>query len=739
MDFSVEQPLNMTVVYVVIVLYFVIVLGFGGIFGRFTKTTRDFFVSGQRFSWWLVAFSCVVTVVGSYSFIKYSAAGYRYGLSSSMTYLNDWFLIPLFVLGWMPLIYYSRVTSIPEYLEKRFNTPTRVAAVVFIMLYMIGYIGINLYTLGVAMNAIAPLHNFLAGFVPEAQHMQGEWIASSPAITVLAGTLPKGAVIQGTGNMPDVTMMAGMLPEGFYTQGVSNLTYLSRFSWALIIAVIAAVYVTFGGQTAIIMTDLLQGVLLLVAGLALFVLGIHFLGIKVDGMSGLAAFWEGLNTGEGHQYPFSGFAHPNKFPMTGIFWQDFFGSSMFFYFANQGLIMRFLAVKSVNEGRKAITAVVLILMPLAAIAVANAGWLGRAMDTFGILGNVKDANDIFVIVSGMIVKNPVIFGLILAALTAALMSTVDTLINAVSAIAVTDVWKPYVMPGRSDKHYLFVARVASVIFAIGGLALVPVYMRFKSIYVAHGAFTAAISPPIIVVIVFAVVWKRFSAMAAFLTLVLGGALMFVSLMFPDSIKPLAYIHGMDPGTGYNYMRALYGFILCSIIAVVFSYLWPVLSKICYSRRDAKLSVRTFWWLFIVKFVVWFDKLVPSKDDESIKGFWVGTIQAAKFMFKGRAPNEEPGEKVRLTLEAGKEAMEDDSGALLAALVEVSADDADRMKAQEGDLLYVCDKRWWLGGLRSLHARLSIIDRDQGTIKIPKDYIDYGRLRIGEEVVVEKII
>jgi len=221
--------------------------------------------------------------------------------------------------------------------------------------------------------------------------------------------------------------------------------------------------------------------------------------------------------------------------------------------------------------------------------------------------------------------------------------------------------------------------------------------------VAHGTFTAAISPPIIVVIIFAVLWRRFSARAAFLTLVVGGVLMFGSLMFPDAIKPLAYIHGMDPGTGYNYMRALYGFMLCSVIAVVCSYIWP------------------------------------TKEPESIKGLWVGTVQAAKFVFKGRQPNEEPGEKARLVLEAGEEVMEDDSGALVAALVNVSPDDAEKMKAKDGDLVYIADKRWWLGGIRSLHGRLSITDRDKGTILIPKDYIDYGRLRVGEEVVVEKII
>ncbi|MBN1947950.1 MAG: sodium:solute symporter family protein [Bradymonadales bacterium] len=617
-----------TIDFVIVIVYFVGILGFGSFFGRHTKTTKDFFFSGQRFSWWLIAFSCVATVVGSYSFIKYSAVGYNYGLSSSMTYLNDWFLLPLFMLGWLPIIYFSRVVSIPEYFERRFDRPTRVMAVIFIMLYMVGYIGINLYTLGVAMHAIVP----------------------------------------GIG----------------------------VFEWAAIISVIAAIYVTFGGQTAVIMTDLIQGILLLGAGILLFYLGIRYLGKEVPGLGGLAAFWEGLP--QAHRLPFSGLTTPEQFPMAGIFWQDMFGSSMFFYFANQGLIMRFLAVKSVAEGRKAIMVVALILMPLAMLAVGNAGWLGRAMQSFGLINADVDPNSIFMVVAE-IVTRPGVFGLILAALTAALMSTVDTLINAVSAIAVNDVYRPFIAPGRKDSHYLKAARVSSIIFTIAGLALVPIYMRFRSIYVAHGAFTATISPPIIVAVILGILWKRFSPRAAFLTMLGGGLAMGLSIKWPALIKPLADLHGMDPGTGFDYMRALYGFVLCTILAVVGTFVWP------------------------------------ARDTERAEGLWIGSVKKAKALFKGAVPNDQViGKKVRLALQSAPEEEVEDR-----PTVTMSAEDAGRMAAGDGDLVYVCDRRWWLGGLHSLHGKLQVADLPAGTIAVPANYIKVNRLDVGDQVVVEKIL
>jgi SSS family solute:Na+ symporter len=614
--------------FVIIGVYFAVILGFGSLFGRYTRTTSDFFFSGRRFSWWLVAFSCVATVVGSYSFIKYSAAGFRYGLSSTMTYLNDWFLAPLFMLGWIPIIYFSRVTSIPEYFERRFNRPTRVMGVLFIMLYMIGYIGINLYTMGVAMNAI--------------------------------------------------------------------FRQLDVFQWAAVIAVIAAIYVTFGGQTAVIMTDLVQGFLLLLAGFIILYLGVRYLGDHNGrGLSGAAAFWQGLPAA--HRLPFSGFASPDKFPMAGIFWQDLFGSSMFFYFANQGLIMRFLSVKSVAEGRRAMIAVVLVMMPLAAVSVSGAGWIGRSMESFGIIPAGTDANRIFMAVTELVAR-PGMFGLILAALTGALMSTVDTLINAVSAIAVNDVWKPFIARNRPDRHYLFMARVFSVVFALAGLVLVPTYMTFKSIYVAHGSFTAAISPPIIVVIILGILWKRFSGPAALVTLVLGGLLMGLSIVYPGVIRPLAALHGMDPGEGYNYMRALYGFALCSGLAAAGTLIWP------------------------------------RKSADGIEGLWVGTLRQAKRLFKGGEPGDDVmGEKLRLVLREGGDSEGDEPAAV------VSAEDAEKMKAKEGDMIYISDRRLWLGGLLSLHARLKKGDVETGTLTVPGTFIREARLRPGSVVVVEKIM
>ena len=100
---------------------------------------------------------------------------------------------------------------------------------------------------------------------------------------------------------------------------------------------------------------------------------------------------------------------------------------------------------------------------------------------------------------------PGVFGLIMAALTAALMSTVDTLVTAVSAIVVNDIYKPR-NPQASEKQLLKMARYSALGVSIIGVGLVPIFADFKSVC-GFGAFTAAITPPLVVALLFGVFGK----------------------------------------------------------------------------------------------------------------------------------------------------------------------------------------------------------------------------------------
>lgn len=599
--------------YWVIIGYFVLIFSFGFYFARFTRSTKDFFMGGQRFSWWLITFSCVATVVGSYSFIKYSAAGFRYGTSSTMSYMNDWIVMGFLLLGWLPILYFNRFLSVPDYFRKRFDDRTGVMATIIVLLYMVGYIGINLYTMGVALNAM----------------LGTDLIVST-----------------------------------------------------VVVAVVCAVYVTVGGQTSVIMTDLAQGVILLLAGLLLFVIGL-------DALGGWGQFWEGLPLL--HRFPLAQFNEPHAFNFVGVFWQDGISNTFALYMMNQGFILRFLSLKSVDEARKSFLALILILMPLAAFAVSNAGWLGRSMVTNGLLPVDLDPNAVFVEVAGKICA-PGVFGFVMAALTAALMSTIDTLINAVSAVAVNDVYKPYIRKAATDKHYLGVARIVSLSAALLGLILVPVFASFNSIYVAHGAFTASITPAMVVAIVLAMYWRRFTPSAAFWTLLGGSVLVGLSILFPVLVTPFS--HGVDPEGGFKYTRALYGLAGSGLIALL---------------------------------VTLFTK---GKRESELEGLVVGTLWKAKEIYKGGEPNEEEGSKVECVLrDTGGEGE-----------LSVPRKMAEAINARVGDIIYLSDARWWLGGLRSVHAKLSEIREDADpAVLVSRSLVLEGSLLLDRKHKIERIM
>lgn len=619
--------------YAVVVLYFVAILLVGTWFGRHQRTSKDFFFGGQRFSWWLIAFSLVATAVGSYSFVKYSRVAFEHGLSSSQTYLNDWMWMPLLVFGWLPILYFARITSVPEYFERRFDRSVRVWASVYILIYLVGYVGVNLFTMGKALNIL------------------------------LGWPIPVAAIL---------------------------------------VAAVSATYVTFGGQTSVIMTDLFQGLMLLCVGLLLLLLGIDYLG-------GFDMLWQHLP--RGHRQAFSHFNRDPSFPAVGIFWQDGLANSAMFYFLNQGMVMRFLAAKSVAEARKAALFTPLILMPLAACVVASGGWVGKALVHAGVLPEDVKASEAF-FVAAEFLSRPGFFGLIIAALTAALMSTVDTLITGVAAVAVNDFYKPFVRPDADERRLLRVARITSVCVAVLGVALVPVFMNFQTIYAAHGAFTAAVTPPLVVTLLCSVFWRRFTRTAALATMIGGLFAIGFSLFVPEVIAPFA--HGVpetEAGDGilagmrqYKFMRACYGLAVCSVIAVVVTY------------------------------------LTRPPSGERMRGLVWGTVADALRWYKGSVGEEGPVRRSAARVVRGA-ADEVDAQTQLSR-VTISRGLADRLGAGVGDLLYVRDRRGWLGGLYSGHALVGAVADDVGEERVVLPTSMWETIvrpgRAGKPVVVERL-
>ena len=630
-SFGIELSFTATVVIALIVVgYFFLIPAFGTYFSRFSRDINDFFFSGQRFAWWLAAASMVATGIGSYSYLKYSEQGFRTGMSSAMTYTNDWFIVPFFMFGWLPIIYFARVRSIPEYFERRFNRTARYIAVCIIMAYMFFYIGYNLFTIGVALEGMFGL----------------------PVLY----------------SVPVVAMFLGA-------------------------------YVTFGGQTAVIFTDLFQGIMLYVAGGIAILAGIYALG-------GFAEWWSFLP--ESHRLPFVHLTENEKFNTSGLFWGEALAGSIAFTFMNQGFIMRYLAIKSVHEGRKASLFNVLITLPLSAVIVGAVGWIAKALivkqaSSGGVLEgldpiHIENTFHTFIIVTWETLQhNSWLFGFVIAALTAALMSTIDTLINACAAIGIYDIYKPLIKPDADDRHYLKAARWASVITTVIGVLLVIWFANQQgSLMQIHYKGVMVIIPSIVTTIFLGAFWKRFTAPAACISMLVGSVLTIITNWTPNWIDPLSWFVSGPHNDVYIYMRALFGMVVTGVVGVVISFLTQ-----------------------------------PRKTAE-IQGLTIDTLDAGMAIYKGGEPNHELGEKVRrLPLKI------DDS--IEEGIIRLTPKVMDLLKAREGDLVYVEDSRWFLGGLRSDHLKAGTpCDGPDNAVLMSGKTADNGYLLERRTVTLEKI-
>jgi SSS family solute:Na+ symporter len=480
-------------------------------------------------------------------------------------------------------------------------------------------------------------------------------------------------------------------------------------------------------------------------------------------VGGLDAFWHLLPPD--WRLPLADFNSPADFNFVGIFWQDGVAGSVGFLFMNMGLLMRFMSAKSVDEGRKAAVFNVLFMLPLSAIVVGNAGWIAKAI--LGMANPTLNANvnpdEVFIAVTHIIASKGV-FGFVIAALTATLLSTVDSLINAIAAVYMNDVHphvrklyaKKVVTQEQTNKEELTVARISSIVItAVGVLATIP-FSKYPTVYQAHGYFHSTLTPPLVTAIFLGVFWKKFTPAGVLATFLGGSSLMILGATYPDVlISPVAHGTPFDPVHPYSYISALYNTLVCVGVGVLVTITagWQkhLVDKIRKSNFH-DILMRSFIGLIVASLIVIWINVLPLvvsiiivlimtilvsltaqyyihfDPKVHLEGLTAWSIHKAKELFKGGKVNEREGEVI---IAQWKGRVDNDD------FVNVSKADMKRMEAEVGDLVYVCDKRKILGGLKSFHSRFGEPHEEEGVVYIAEEHRLSAQFQEGKPVTVEK--
>ncbi len=269
-----------------------------------------------------------------------------------------------------------------------------------------------------------------------------------------------------------------------------EITGYSAVTSVLLAGVLVAVYTIVGGIDAVIWTDVLQTIVLVLGGVVVLII------IVVQMPGGFSHIFEIASAD--NKFAIAELSNGQLNPVTwGFSLSDKTGLMMLFvgltvwlqeYGTNQNVIQRYAAARSMKEARKGLFTIGFLNVPIWAFYM----FLGTSLYAFfkvnpspealEMLNGTQKAEHImpFFILNYM---PPGVAGIVISAALAAAMSSLDSSINAISTVTVNDIYRRHFVKDKDDKHYLHVAwiaaAVASVFMIIG--AIILIYADTKTI------------------------------------------------------------------------------------------------------------------------------------------------------------------------------------------------------------------------------------------------------------------
>lgn len=269
-----------------------------------------------------------------------------------------------------------------------------------------------------------------------------------------------------------------------------EITGYSAVVSVLIAGILVAVYTIVGGINAVIWTDVLQTIILVLGGIVILII------IVAAMPGGFSQIFEIANAD--NKFAIAELTNGRLNPVTwGFSLSEKTGLMMLFvgltvwlqeYGTNQNVIQRYAAARSTKEARKALYTIGALNIPIWAFYM----FLGTALyayfqvhhsaEAMEMLDGTQKAEHImpFFILNYM---PPGVAGIVISAALAAAMSSLDSSINAISTVTVNDIYRRHLVKDKDDKHYLHVAwltaGVASVFMVIG--AIIFIYSDTKTL------------------------------------------------------------------------------------------------------------------------------------------------------------------------------------------------------------------------------------------------------------------
>ena len=438
------------------------------------KSGEDLFLGGRSVGWLAIGASIFAANIGSEHLIGLAGSGAVYGMSLSHLEFHSFIII---FMCWvlLPFYYKSGVSTMPEFLERRFGAKAR---------WILSLVSLAAYVL------------------------------TKISVTVFAGAL----------------FFEVMMPEVQLTIGG---TVISSFWIGAVLTVhLAGIYSSIGGLSAVVYTDLVQTGIILLGTLSVTGFALHYLGGPTEGWATLKAMIK--TTGNAEQFGLWHSLSHKSFPWLGLIVAST-TIGIWYWCTDQFIVQRCLAGKNLTNARRgAIWGAFLKLAPVFLFLVP--GMLGFALHHNHVLiggspfaiplkpdGSLNGDTVFPTLVQTLL---PAGFrGLVVAGMIAALMSSLASLFNSVSTLFTVDVYQK-LKPDASQSRLVFVGRTTTVVMTALGLLWLPIMKSISGggLYQYIQSVQSFLAPPIVAVFLTGLFWKRMNLRGAVWGLGLGFAL-----------------------------------------------------------------------------------------------------------------------------------------------------------------------------------------------------------------------
>lgn len=340
---------------------------------------------------------------------------------------------------------------------------------------------------------------------------------------------------------------------------VSALLGIDFWTGAIATVILTGIYTVIGGMRAVVYTETLQAIILVIGAGALTYIGLEHVGgwssMKQTLEPGYLNMWRSASDPE--------FPWPALFITSTIV-------GVWYWCTDQYIVQRTLTARNIKEGRRGtIFGALLKLLPVFLFLVP--GVIAVTLKMRGELQYDTPDQAFPVLMSNLLPSG--LRGLVAAGLLAALMSSLASVFNSVSTLFTVDIYQK-LRPDTPQKKLVRTGQIATVIVVIIGIIWIPIMANISGVlYEYLQKVQSYIAPPIVAVFLMGIFHKRINGQGAFVTLVVGfivGAFRIVLELTKDSLDPNGLLFKMGD---MNFLTfGAWFFLFCILLTITVSLL-----------------------------------------------------------------------------------------------------------------------------------------------------------------------